>query len=132
MVMTLPPLLALFAWVPLSIAFCYRYPLRIAFLLIFVGGWAFLPAANYVPTTDVFPYWILGTGIATDYFITKATVTGFSRMLCFLLFDRHSIRRFQLALWDMPMLLWCMSPMLSAIANALSMTDLLRGEAYQL
>ena len=130
--MTLPPLLALFAWVPLSIAFCYRYPLRIAFLLIFVGGWAVLPAANYVPTADIFPYWILGTGIAADYFITKATVTGFCGLLCFLLFDRQSIRRFQLTLWDMPMLLWCISPMLSAIANALSMADLLRSEAYQL
>jgi hypothetical protein len=130
--MTAPPLLAFFVWIPLSIAFCYRYPLRVAFLLIFVGGWAVLPSGNYVPTTDPFPYWILGTGIATDYFITKATVTGFCGLLGFLVFDRHSIRRFELTLWDMPMLMWCMAPILSTIANALPLFDGLRGETYQL
>jgi hypothetical protein len=130
--MTIPPLLALLVWIPLSIAFCSRYPLRIAFLLIFVGGWAVLPAAHYTPSPDPFPYWILGTSLATDYFITKATIIGFSGLLCFLIFDRRAIRNFRLTLWDMPMLLWCMAPMLSAIANALPMTDLLRGEGYQL
>ncbi len=130
--MTVPPLLALFVWIPLSIAFCYRYSLRVAFLLIFVGGWAVLPAAHYTPTSDPFPYWFVGTGIAADYFITKATVTGFCGLICFLKFDRKAIKRFQLTLWDMPMLLWCLAPMLSAIANALPIGDLLRGEAYQL
>jgi hypothetical protein len=130
--MTVPPLLALFAWIPLSIAFCYRFSLRVAFLLIFIGGWAVLPAAHYTPTADPFPYWFVGTGIAADYFITKATIIGLCGLICFIIFDRPGIRRFQLTLWDMPMLLWCACPMLSAIANALPFSDLLRGEAYQL
>ena len=130
--MTIPPLLALFGWIPLSIIFCVRYPLRVAFLLIFVGGWAVLPSANYTPVPDIFPYWILGAGSPSDYFITKATIVGFSGLLCFVLFDRKSIRHFQLTLWDMPMLMWCMAPMLSAIANALPFTAMLRDETYQL
>jgi hypothetical protein len=131
--MLVPPLLALFLWIPLSIFFCYRYPLRIAFLVIFVGGWSVLPAAHYAPTApDVFPYWILGTGLATDYFITKATVIGFSGLLCFLMFDRERFRAFQLTLWDMPMLLWCMAPLLSGIANALPIGSMMGAETYQL
>jgi hypothetical protein len=130
--MIVPPLLALFIWIPLSVAFCLRFPLRIAFLLIFIGGWAVLPAAHYTPSPDPFPYWILSTSLATDYFVTKATVTGFATLLCFILFDRQTIRRFRLTLWDLPMLLWCMVPVLTSIANALPLTDMLRGEIYQL
>ncbi|MBB6142813.1 type IV secretory pathway VirB3-like protein [Silvibacterium bohemicum] len=130
--MTVPPLLALLLWIPVSLFFCSRYSLRTAFVLIFIGGWAVLPAAHYTPTSDPLPYWILGTGIATDYFITKATVIGFCGLLGFFLFDRHAIRRFQLTLWDMPMLLWCMAPVLSGIANALPLGEMFRAETYQL
>ena len=130
--MIVPPLLALFIWIPLSVAFCLRFPLRIAFLLIFIGGWAVLPAAHYTPSPDPFPYWILSTSLATDYFVTKATVTGFAALLCLILFDRQTIRRFRLMLWDLPMLLWCMVPILSGIANALPIVDMLRSETYQL
>src|SRR5580692_2109868 len=130
--MIVSPLLAFFLWVPLSLFFSYRYPVRKAILLIFLGGWAILPSANYVPTSDPFPYWILGVGLATDYFITKATVTGFCGLLGFLIFHRSEIRRFELTLWDMPMLMWCMAPILSTIANALPLFDGLRGETYQL
>jgi hypothetical protein len=130
--MIVSPLLAFFLWVPLSLFFSYRYPARKAILLIFLGGWAILPSANYVPTSDPFPYWILGVGLATDYFITKATVTGFCGLLGFLIFHRSEIRRFELTLWDMPMLLWCMAPILSTIANALPLLEGLRAESYQL
>jgi hypothetical protein len=130
--MIVPPLLALLAWIPVSLYLCYRYPIRTALLCIFVGGWAVLPAARYIPSPEEFPYWILGTGIATNYFITKATVIGFSGLLGFLVFDRKTIRQFQLTLWDLPMVMWCLVPILSAIANESLMTQGVRGEVYQL
>lgn len=130
--MIVPPLLALLAWIPISVFFCYRYPIRIALLLVFIGGWAVLPAANYTYSTIEFPYWILGTGIAANYFITKATVIGFSALLGFVLFDRDAIRRFELTLWDLAMVMWCIVPLLSSIANQSVLTEGLRGEVYQL
>jgi hypothetical protein len=130
--MTLSPLAVLCAWIPISLFFFYRYPMRRAILLVFVGGWAVLPTANYTPTTDPFPYWILSASIATDYFLTKATILGFSGLLGLLLFDRASVRRLSLTFWDIPMIMWCIVPMLSAIANPVPFSTGLRGEAYQL
>lgn len=130
--MTVPPLLALLLWLPLSIFFCFRYPLRIAFLLIFVGGWAILPAARYVPSNEAFPYWILGTCLPSDYFLTKATIIGLCGLICFLLLDRQAVHRFRLTLWDLPMLLWCMVPVLTGIANVLPLSQMVRLETYQL
>jgi hypothetical protein len=130
--MTLLPQAALLGWIPISLFFFFRYPIRIAILLTFVAGWAVLPAANYTPSTDPFPYWILGTDIATDYFLTKATAIGLAGLLGFLIFDRGALRRFTITLWDIPMLIWCVVPMLSAIANPVPFSSGIRSEAYQL
>lgn len=126
------PMVVLLGWIPCSLYFFYRWPVRVAILLTFIGGWAILPTANFVPSNDPFPYSVLGAGIATDYFLTKATVTGFAGLLGFLLFDRDSIRRFRLAFWDLPMVIWCVVPILSGIANPIPIADGIRGEAYQL
>src|SRR5260370_55879 len=45
--MIVPPVVALFAWVPISLLVFRRYPIRKAMLFNFVGGWTVLPAANY-------------------------------------------------------------------------------------
>ena len=81
----IPPLLAFFVWIPISLLFFRRYPIRVAILLNFIGGWAVLPAAHYAFSSDPDPYWILGNSLPTDYFLTKATVTGFTSCLasCF-------------------------------------------------
>lgn len=129
--MIVPPLVALLLWIPISVFLCYRFPIRIALLLIFVGGWAVLPAANYVPSNVEFPYWILGTSLATNYFITKATVLGFSALLGFLLVDRRAIWRFELTFWDMPMVMWCLVPLLSSIANESLLSRGVSGMVYQ-
>ncbi|GGG93277.1 hypothetical protein [Silvibacterium dinghuense] len=115
----------------MSLALGIRYPPRIAFLAIFLGGWALLPAAHYGHITTPFPYWILGNCLPSDYFLTKATISGFCGLLCLLLFYRDALRRFRLTLWDLPMLMWCVAPLLSGIANALPTGDIASMEAYQ-
>src|SRR5947208_1551353 len=115
--MILPPLIALAAWVPISLLAFRRYPIRVALRINFVGGWAVLPAARYLDQGAVFPYWILGTSLESDYFITKATVLGFCGILGVYLFDRSSFKRFELTVWDLPMGMWLIAPLLSAIAN---------------
>jgi hypothetical protein len=126
------PTAVLLVWIPISLYFFYRYPIRIAILLVFVGGWAVLPNASYIPTPDPFPYWFLGAGIASNYFLTKATITGLCGLLGLLMFDRQSIRRITLTFWDIPMIMWCIVPLLSTIANPIPLADGIRGEIYQL
>jgi hypothetical protein len=127
----LPPLLAYVAWIPVSLIFFRRYPIRVAILLNFIGGWAVLPAARYVPSPDFFPYWILGNSLPAQYFLTKATVTGFAGLLWVLAFDRQIFRSFRLTFWDLPMCMWCIVPFLSAIANPEFFGEGMVSEVYQ-
>lgn len=130
--MTLLPLIFLLAWIPIGLILCLRFPMRIALLAIFIGGWAILPAANYTPQPDIFPYWILGTGLPSDYFLTKASIIGLTGLLGLLVFDRKAIRSFELTLWDIPMMIWGMVPLLSSIANAIPPGTTILNEIYQL
>jgi branched-subunit amino acid transport protein AzlD len=130
--MIVPPLVALFAWVPISLLIFRRFPVRKAILFTFVGGWAILPAANYVSKGDAFPYWILGTSLESDYFITKATIIGLTGILGVYLFDRKAFKRFKLTVWDLAMGMWLIAPLLSAIANPESFLEGCTGEVYQL
>ncbi len=128
----IPPLIALAAWVPISL-FCFRrYAVRIAILINFVGGWAVLPSAAFTQTNDPFPYWILGTCLPSDHFFTKASVTGFTCLIGVLLFDRESFLRFKLSFWDLPMLAWCVVPVFSALANMQAFPVVVRSELYQI
>ena len=125
--MIFPPLLAFIAWIPLSHVFFRRYPIRVAILVNFIGGWAVLPAARF--SGDPAPYWVLGNGLYSGYFLTKASITGVTGLLWVLLFDRQSFRNFRLTFWDLPMLMWCIVPLFSSIANP---EYGVTGELYQL
>ena len=130
--MIVPPLVALFGWVPIILLLFRRLPVRIALLVNFVGGWAILPAAHYTDTGVPFPYAILGTSLESDYFITKATILGFTGILAVYLFDRSSFKRFKLTVWDLAMGMWLIAPLLSAIANPDNFVEGCIGELYQL
>jgi hypothetical protein len=126
------PWIAYIAWVPISLFLFLRYPIRVAILVNFLAGWALLPSAVYVPTTVEFPYWILGTCLPSIHFFTKASVPGMTCLLGILLFDRKIFDRFQLSFWDLPMLAWCVVPLLSALANAQGLLVMVRSGLYQI
>src|SRR3954447_14437305 len=128
----IPPLLAFAVWIPVSVLLFRRYPIRIAILANFLGGWAVLPSAQYVGPQADFAYWVIGVSLPSNYFITKATVLSLTALVNVLLLDRHAFRRFELTSWDLPMALWCVAPILSALANAAQIKQSLMGEAYQL
>jgi hypothetical protein len=130
--MIVPPLVALIAWVPISLVIFRRVPVRIALLINFVGGWAVLPAANYSDDGTVFPFRIVGTSLESDYFLTKAVILGFTGILAVYLFDRGAFKRFRLTVWDLAMGMWLIAPLLSAIANPDNLWEGCVGEAYQL
>jgi hypothetical protein len=126
------PWIAFLAWLPISVYFFRRYSLRVAVLVNFIAGWGALPSASYPPTSAVFPYWILGTCLPSDHFFTKASVTGITSLIGILLVDRSSFTRFQLNFWDLPMVVWCTVPLLSAIANSQAFVPALGSELYQI
>lgn len=128
--MIFPPLLAFIAWIPLSLVFFRRYPIRVAILLNFLGGWAVLPMARF--SGEPSPYWIIGNGLYTGYFLTKATLTSLAGLLGVLVFDQRSFRTFRLTFWDLPMLVWCIVPLLSAIANPELLGHDMEGAVYQI
>jgi len=129
-----PPFAALIAWIPISLFFFFRCRPRLAVLITFVAGWAVLPTANFTPSDNPFPYWIMGVCLPAGYFVTKATITGLAGILGVLLFDSRSLRRFRPSAWDLPMVLWCIAPLLSGVANHASYQNALRsglrGMAY--
>jgi hypothetical protein len=128
----IPPWLAFLLWVPISAYFFRRYSIRVAMLINFIAGWALLPSASYLPTTAIFPYWILGASLPSNYFFTKASVTGVTCLIGVVLVDRGIFSRFQLNFWDLPMLVWCTVPLLSAIANSQAFVPALGNELYQI
>ena len=130
--MIIPPVVALLAWVPTGLLIFRRFPVRIAVLINFIGGWAILPAANYTDPRVEFPYWIVGTSLESDYFLTKATILGFTGLLAILIFDRASFKRFRLTEWDLAIGMWLIAPLLSAIANPEHFGEGCVGEIYQL
>jgi hypothetical protein len=129
--MHLSPFIALVAWIPISLIVFWRYPSRIAILVNFLGGWAVLPGANFPPSSDPFPYWILGVCLPTDYLITKATIVGFAGLLGVLAFDFPSLHRFRPTWIDLPMAVWCLVPLLSAATHPATMQQGLFGCVYQ-
>ncbi|HEV2273111.1 MAG TPA: hypothetical protein VGR96_03055, partial [Acidobacteriaceae bacterium] len=127
----LHPWLALSAWIPVSLYVFLRYPVRKAMLINFVGGWAILPSACYPAGGPDFAYWILSVSLPSEYFFTKATVLSIAALLAVLLYDRSAYRRFELTFWDLPMVLWCLVPALSGIANPEVLSEGIRGTIYQ-
>ncbi len=126
------PWIAFLAWVPTSVLVFRRYPARLAVLINFIAGWMLLPSAAYPPTSTLFPYWILGTCLPANYFFTKASVTAITCLLGILLVDRAAFKRLSLSLWDLPIVVWCTVPVLTAIANPeTSFIAGLRSELYQ-
>ncbi len=128
----IPPLLAFAIWIPVSILLFRRYPLRVAILANFLGGWAILPSAQYAGPYVDFAYWIVGLSLPSNYFITKATVLSFTALLNVVLLDWRTLRKFELTTWDLPMALWCAMPLLSALGNPEQIKQGLVGEVYQL
>jgi hypothetical protein len=80
--MHISPFVILLGWIPAGAYLFRRYPVRIAILANFFGGWAILPGANYqADSPSRFPYWILGVCLPADYFLTKATATGLAALV---------------------------------------------------
>lgn len=106
--------------------------LRVAIVSNFLAGWAILPNADFSPTREVFPYWILPVCLPSTNFLTKATVLGITATVGMLLFHRAEIRKLNLGAVDFAFLLLCFAPIFSCVANHLSPLNAIFGAAYLL
>ena len=94
------------------------FPVKNAILLVFFGGWLLLPVGSYQPgdESNTFPYWITGLAVPSQMLLNKAWVVPTTTILLASLFDRNAIRMWRPMAFDIPMLLWCLWPLIAGLA----------------
>lgn len=115
--MTVLAPLALFGWIPFTIALFITLPARRAAIYSFILGWLFLP---------VMAYPIPGF---TDY--TKTTAVTVGIFLATLAFDLNRFVTFRPHWVDIPAAVLCFWPFLSSISNGLGPYDGVSSIVYQ-
>src|SRR5258706_10086199 len=95
--------LALFGWIPLSIAAFAVFTPRAATMLTVIGGWLFLPVASY----DL-------PGVP-DY--TKPVAVSLGTLSGLFLFGRRYLAGLRPGRHDLLAIGWCLVPAASSLAN---------------
>jgi len=99
----------MFAWIPAAVAVFAFLPSRLAVITVFLIGWLFLPVASFsLP------------GIPN---YSKTVAVSLSVMIGVVLFDSQRLMTLRLRWLDLPMLIWCLCPFASSIANMLGPYD---------
>jgi hypothetical protein len=107
----------LYGWIPLvACAFALLTPPR-AVLFSYIAGWLFLPVA----ATEVLGFF--------DY--NKNTAVPLVVFLAILAFDSRRLSVLHLRWIDVPMIVFCLVPLVSSIDNGLGMYDAFSGVMYQ-
>src|SRR3990172_4704034 len=107
--MNLLTLLALLGWVPgVQLLFLWLPPRR-ASNVTYVGGWLFLPVSGFelqgIPEFD------------------KLFATSLSAFLGTTFFDFQRLMSFRLRWVDLPMVVWCLCPLVTSMTNGLGIYD---------
>lgn len=109
--------LTLFGWIPVVLIAFSILPPRRAVIAAYLVAWLFLPVAGY--NLQGF----------TDY--NKITATTIGVMLGIVIFDPDRLRAFRPSWLDLPILIFCISPFFSSIANNLGARDGVSGALYK-
>lgn len=106
-------------FLPLA-ALCFaRLPLRTAFLLVLIGGWWMLPVGRYGPAAPGthLPWWITGIALPSDMLLTKAWIPPLVAFAGAALRDPQRLRAWRPAAIDVPMLAWCIWPLVDGLGT---------------
>jgi len=110
--------ITLFGWIPVVVVLFSLLPARKAVIASYLCAWLFLPIAGYeLPGF-------------TNY--NKITATTVGVLLGVLIFDSASLQKFRFGWQDIPILCFCLSPLLSSVSNGLGVYDGLSGMSYKL
>ncbi len=101
--------IALLSWIPISIALLFVLPAQRAVVASIVGAWLLLPPA-VIPISGL-----------PDYDKMMAATLGI--MLGTLIFQPNRLLEFRPRLFDLPMVCWCLCPMISSLDNGLGLYD---------
>ncbi len=110
--------MAMFGWPVVAIGCFLLLRPRVAVMVAMIGGWFLLPQAP--------PYQFSGL---PDY--TRQTAIFLGILGGMALFDPRAFFRAKWSLWDLPMLVWCLSPIPSSLSNGLGLYDGLSGALDQ-
>jgi len=91
------------------VALCAILPRRRAVIAAYVAAWLFLPI-HRVPIVGM-PDW------------TKVSATSLSLLVGILIFDLPKVLTFRPRWIDLPMLVWCLCPVVSSVINGLGLYD---------
>lgn len=101
------PILVL--WVFISIGLFAYFPARRAILIAYIIAWLFLPVATFeIPSLPD---------------IQKETVASYGILLGVLMFDSTRILKFRPGWIDIPILIWLLTPSVTALTNDLGLKD---------
>jgi hypothetical protein len=103
------PELALFAWVPIVLLLFAALPPRRAVIAAFVGGWLFLPIFS-IDLVGIPPF-------------SKVSASAYSVLLGAALFDTARLTTYRFRWFDIPVIVWCFTPLASSISNGLGVYD---------
>jgi hypothetical protein len=101
--------IVMFAWIPVVLVLFTRFEPRQAAIIAFLGAWMFLPMAKYpIPGMP-------------DY--TKMSATCFGIFFAAIIFDSARLAALKVQASDAPMVIWCLCPLFSSLANGLGLYD---------
>ena len=101
--------IVLLGWIPISIVLLFVLPAQRAVVASIVGAWLLLPPAA-IPISGL-----------PDYDKMMAATLGI--MLGTLIFQPNRLLEFRPRLFDLPMVCWCLCPMISSLDNGLGLYD---------
>ncbi|WP_446745062.1 hypothetical protein [Silvibacterium acidisoli] len=122
--------IVLSVWLVIGVAAFFVFPVRRALLFDFLGGWALLPTSAFHVDPSPFPYWLLGSALPSIHMLTKATAIGAAALAGILLRQPSALRSLRPSWRDLPMLAWCLAPLVTGIAHPQMLSTGLRGVAY--
>jgi len=126
----------LWAWVFVNVALFAVRPGRDAALIAILAGWMILPVMPY--PASVFRDAVGDGGsahavtLAGGTLANKATAIGLGCLCGMVLFDWPALRRLRWSRLDLPMAVWCVVPMASALVNGLGTAEGLIQVRHQL
>lgn len=115
--MTLLAPLMLFGWVPMALLFFSRYKPQHAVLVTVIGGWLILPQASY------------NVAGLPDY--DKHLAIALGLILGMMLSDHRQLFDFRWHAYDLPMLAYCLAPIVTSLENGLGFYDGLSTSFFQ-
>jgi hypothetical protein len=89
---------------------------RVAILIVVLGGWLLLPVGAYPEPSyeTTFPFWIIGIALPSDMLLTKAWVVPAVALFWAVLFDGRRLGELRPSVLDLPLVLFCLWPLIAA------------------